>query len=233
MFIWILLAVIYVMCLVTLGMTTLRKGHTLLFWIGIIFPLLWMIGACSAPTSQASADMARGGLRSLPHVERLHPMTQSSAGQAPHSFLADSRLALAVLNHLRYQGLNRVFGVSRDQANVVTVIVLLSAADGAYEAARRITRMRMRVSGTDAAIGGFALREAGLRFAGPAAREIPGFPTLVALGVLGGLAAPSLLRTAQRMRAAEQRLRAAEARIRRERIARYAAAQDRGRASAA
>ena len=138
-----------------------------------------------------------------------------------------------MLNHLRYQGLNRVFGVSRDQANVVTVIVLLSAADGAYEAARRITRMRLRVSGTDAAIGGFALREAGLRFAGPAAREIPGFPTLVALGVLGGLAAPSLLRTAQRMRAAEQRLRAAEARIRRERIARYAAAQDRGRASAA
>ena len=106
------------------------------------------------------------------------------------------------------------------------MIVLLSAADGAYEAARRITRMRLRVSGTDAAMGGFALREAGLRVAGPAARDIPGFPTLVALGIIGGLAAPSLRRTAQRMRAGEQRLRAAEARIRRERIARYVAAQE-------
>lgn len=148
-------------------------------------------------------------------------------------FLADSRLVLAVLNHLRYQGLNRVFGVSRDQANVLTAIVLLSAADGAYEAARRITGMRLRVSGTDAAIGGFGLREAGLRVAGPAAREIPGFPTLVALGIVGGLAAPTLRRTAHKMRAAEQRLRAAEARIRRERIARYVAAQDRGRAGPA
>ena len=159
---------------------------------------------------------------------------ESSAGFGPTKlFLTDSRLVLAVLNHLRYQGLNRVFGVSRDQANVVTVIVLLSAADGAYEAARRIAGKRLRVSGTDAAIGGFALREAGLRIAGPAAREIPGFPTLVALGIVGGLAAPTLRRAARKARAGEQRMRAAEARIRRERIARYVAAQDRGRSSAA
>jgi hypothetical protein len=159
-------------------------------------------------------------------------MTESSAAFGTSKlFLADSRLALAVLNHLRYQGLNRVFGVSRGQANVLTVIVVLSAADGAYEAARRITGMR--VSGVDAAIGGFALREAGLRGAGPAAREIPGFQTLVALGIVGGLAGPTLRRTAHRMRAGTQRLRAAEARIRRDRIARYVAAQDRGRASKA
>jgi hypothetical protein len=62
-FIWILLSVIYLMCLITLGMTTLRKGHTVLFWIGIVFPLLWIIGAVSAPTSQVSADMARSGLQ--------------------------------------------------------------------------------------------------------------------------------------------------------------------------
>jgi hypothetical protein len=62
-FIWILLSVIYLMCLITLGMTTLRKGHTVLFWLGIVFPLLWIIGAVSAPTSQASANMARSGLQ--------------------------------------------------------------------------------------------------------------------------------------------------------------------------
>ena len=156
---------------------------------------------------------------------------ESNAGFGPSTlFLADSRLVLAVLNHLRYQGLNRVFGVSRNQANALTVIVLLSAADGAYETARRITGMR--VSGPDAVMGGFALRELGLRVAGPAVREIPGFATLVALGLLGGLAAPTLRRTAHSVRAAGQRLRAAEARFRRERIASYAAAQDRGRAIA-
>jgi hypothetical protein len=148
-------------------------------------------------------------------------------------FLTDSRLVLGVLNHLRYQALNRVFGVSRDQANVLTVVLLLGAADGAYETARRITGMRVRMSGTDATFGAFALRGAALGVAGPVGREIPGFGALVAFAVLGGLAAPGLRRTAQSMRAAEQRLRAAEERVRRERIRRYLAARDRGRATAA
>jgi hypothetical protein len=148
-------------------------------------------------------------------------------------FLTDSRLALAVLNHLRYQALNRAFGVSREQANVLTVVLLLGAADSAYEATRRITGMRPHVSGTDAALGAIALRDASLGIAGPSGRAIPGFGALVAFAILGGFAAPALRRTAQRMRAAEQRLRAAEARVRSERIRRYAAARDRGRASAA
>jgi len=148
-------------------------------------------------------------------------------------FVTDSRLVLGVLNHLRYQALNRAFGVSREQANVVTAVLLLGAADGAYEAARRITGTRVRVSGTDAALGAFAARGAALGVAGPSARAIPGFGSLVAFAVLGGLAVPGLRRTAHRMRAAEQRLRAAEERVRRERINRYLAARERGRATPA
>jgi hypothetical protein len=147
-------------------------------------------------------------------------------------FRTDSRLALALLNHLRYQALNRVFGISRDQANALTIVVLLSAAEGTYEAARRISGSRLRVSGTDAALGAIVLRDAALAVAGPSVRQVPGAGTLLALAILGGLAAPSLRRTAQRMRAAEQRLRGAEERVRRERIRRYVEARDRVRASA-
>ena len=53
-----------------------------------------------------------------------------------------------MLNHLRYQALNRAFGVSREQANVVTAIVLLGAPDGAYEAARRIAGIRAMEANT-------------------------------------------------------------------------------------
>jgi hypothetical protein len=148
-------------------------------------------------------------------------------------FLADSRLVLAVLNHLRYQALNRAFGISREQANVLTVVLLLGAADGAYETARRVTGKRPHVSGPDAAIGAIALRDAALAVAGPGSREIAGFGTLVAVAVLGGLAAPGLRRTAHRMRTAEQRLRAAEERVRRGRIRRYQEARERWQASAA
>jgi len=141
-------------------------------------------------------------------------------------FLADSRLVLGVLNHLRYQALNRAFGTSREQANVLTAVALMGAADGAYEATRRITRMRPHVSGTDAALGAIALRDASLSVAGPSVRAIPGFGTLVAFAILGGFAAPALRQTAHKVRAAEQRVRAAEARVRRERIRRYAAARE-------
>ena len=151
-------------------------------------------------------------------------METSAPFGTPQLFLSDSRVVLSVLNHLRYQALNRVFGTSREQANALTVVLLLGAADGAYEAARRISGMRLRVS--DAGLGATALREAALAVAGPRARAIPGFGTLIAVALLGGLAAPGVRRMVQRMRAAERR-------VRRERITRYAAARDRGRANAA
>jgi len=51
---WFLCAVVYVVVLITLGITTLRKGHILLFVIGIIFPVLWIIGALIGPTPRAA-----------------------------------------------------------------------------------------------------------------------------------------------------------------------------------
>ncbi len=52
--VWFLLAVLYLVILVTLGLTTLRKGHVVLFIVGIIFPFLWLIGAVIAPTPRAA-----------------------------------------------------------------------------------------------------------------------------------------------------------------------------------
>jgi hypothetical protein len=151
---------------------------------------------------------------------------ETSAGFGPAQLaVADSRLALAVLNHLRYQALNRVFGASREQANVLTAVLLIGAADGAYEAVRRIGGMRLYPSGGTTAFGALALREAALGIAGPSTRQVPQAGTLLALGIVGGLAAPTLRRTAQRLRAAEDR-------VRHERIRRYVAARERIRASA-
>jgi hypothetical protein len=55
---WLLLAVVYITLFVTLALTTLRKGHYLLFWVGFIFPVLWIIGAIVAPTARADARHA-------------------------------------------------------------------------------------------------------------------------------------------------------------------------------
>ena len=53
-FIWFMLAALYLTALISLGMATLRKGHVFLFVFGIVFPLLWIIGAMIEPTPRAA-----------------------------------------------------------------------------------------------------------------------------------------------------------------------------------
>ena len=60
---WFLLAVLYLTALFVLGLATLRKGHTALFWFGILFPFLWIVGALMQPTPEAAAAEARTNLR--------------------------------------------------------------------------------------------------------------------------------------------------------------------------
>jgi hypothetical protein len=53
-FLWILLAVLYIAVMITLGLTTLRKGHFVLFIVGFFVPFLWVIGALMPPTHRAA-----------------------------------------------------------------------------------------------------------------------------------------------------------------------------------
>lgn len=62
-FLWITLVVLYLTALVSLGLATLRKGHTVLFWVGIFFPVLWIIGAMMQPTAKAVATASRSTLQ--------------------------------------------------------------------------------------------------------------------------------------------------------------------------
>lgn len=51
---WISLGVLYVLLLVTLGVATLRKGHGMMFMLGIFLPVFWVVGALIAPTEAAA-----------------------------------------------------------------------------------------------------------------------------------------------------------------------------------
>jgi len=132
------------------------------------------------------------------------PRPGFGAGQL---FLADSRLAFAVLNHVRVRALQRAFGISREQANLLTLVLLLTTTHGAVATAGRVVKAPLRLSGKDAAIAGFSMREAGIGIAGPAAAEVSPFATLISIALLGGLAMPALRRSARRLRDVEQRIR--------------------------
>jgi ATP/ADP translocase len=49
---WGLLVVIYIVLLIVLGVTSLRKGHWIMFIIGIFIPLFWIIGAVLPPVER-------------------------------------------------------------------------------------------------------------------------------------------------------------------------------------
>jgi len=47
-----ILGVIYLVLLVTLGIVSIRKGHWIMFIIGIFIPLFWIIGALLPPVGR-------------------------------------------------------------------------------------------------------------------------------------------------------------------------------------
>lgn len=48
-------ALLYVVLLITLGVTSIRHGHWIMFIVGIFLPLFWLIGALMPPTTAAQS----------------------------------------------------------------------------------------------------------------------------------------------------------------------------------
>ena len=47
-------AILYLVLVFTLGLMTLRKGHWVMFILGIFLPLCWLIGALIPPRAQTA-----------------------------------------------------------------------------------------------------------------------------------------------------------------------------------
>ncbi len=47
---YVLFGALYLVLLITLGIMSIRKGHWIMFLIGIFIPLFWIIGALLPPT---------------------------------------------------------------------------------------------------------------------------------------------------------------------------------------
>jgi hypothetical protein len=51
---WVGLGILYLLLLVTLGIMSIRKGHWVMFILGIVFPVFWLIGALMPPRAASS-----------------------------------------------------------------------------------------------------------------------------------------------------------------------------------
>jgi hypothetical protein len=161
-------------------------------------------------------------------------MAESGGFSSAELAVSDARLALGILNYLRYGALQKAFGISREQANVLTFVLIAIALDGAWTAGGKVVRFRPpRLAGADAAIGAAAMREAVFSVTGPGVRQAPGLGALLAIAAIGGISLPVARRAAHQMNLAQHRLRELERSLRRARLGRYAAARAGARTAAA
>jgi hypothetical protein len=119
----------------------------------------------------------------------------------------DIRGAFLLLNEARHRTMERVFGVSRAQSNLVTAIALAVTAETARDRAARFMRGPGGPTRADAILGGGLLKELVHGIAGLSSRDTPLFGTLVAIGVLAALRRVILGRPVRAFRAGSHRAR--------------------------
>jgi hypothetical protein len=110
-------------------------------------------------------------------------------------FASDVRTALLLLNEARYRGLARIFGVSRTQANVVTVIGLVALADATRDRVNWLLNAPGTPASTDGFLSGAVAEELFHEVAGPSSRTTPFLGAIVMAGLLHGRTRPVILRT--------------------------------------
>ena len=52
MYYWIGGGILYLVLMITLGILSIRKGHWVMFLVGIALPIFWLIGAIMPPKAR-------------------------------------------------------------------------------------------------------------------------------------------------------------------------------------
>jgi hypothetical protein len=121
-------------------------------------------------------------------------------------FLSDLRVAFLLANHARHRAVARLFGVSEDQANMVTLIALLMVADKAYAGITRVVRVPAPPSWGDGLLVGGAVRASARGIVGPAASDTPLLGVLVVAAVVGTTLRPAVAKSIHEIRTSSHRM---------------------------
>jgi hypothetical protein len=98
--------------------------------------------------------------------------------------VGDAALVYLLLNATRHRVVERLFRVSRNDSNLVTVIAIGSLAGAVGAGAARVRSVQVRPSLADAAIGAAVVNETAHGIAGAWSRQMPFFSALIAFVLL-------------------------------------------------
>jgi hypothetical protein len=119
--------------------------------------------------------------------------------------LTDAKIALLMADEARHRTLHRLFGLSRQEANLATFIALLALAQAAQDGIEWLTRPGATPTLADGVIGVSLLRDLLSRAAGPSYRDTPLLGTLITVAFLGAGARQVAQKTGHAARAGTRR----------------------------
>lgn len=142
------------------------------------------------------------------------PLRSPSAEIAHHGeltgamlFASDVRTTLLLVNEARYRTIEGVFGVRRDQVNLMTLIATMVLAEAAEQKTRRLRGVLHGPSRSDARLGVGLLSALADGIVGPASEATPLAGLLVASAVVGGIWVRAVRRSAHGMRTSAHNVR--------------------------
>ena len=119
--------------------------------------------------------------------------------------LTDSKIALLFGDEARVRALNRLFGLSREQANLATAVALLLLVQAAADAKQRLVAQGATPTAGDSAIWVVVARELLAGVAGPSSRDTPLLGTLITIAFLGGAARRIAIKAGHAIRSGSHR----------------------------
>ena len=134
------------------------------------------------------------------------PITLQKAGDA-RLLLTDLGVLLLLLDERRHRIIARLFGVSRDQSWLVTLLALVLLAEATQEKSDRMMKGPGGPTRADTILGAATLRELLAGIPGPQTRETPLVATLVTIALVGALVRRGLSRATHEIRSSSHRAR--------------------------
>ncbi len=118
--------------------------------------------------------------------------------------VSDVRTTFLVMNYARLRAIARLFGVSEDQANLLTLVAAMSLAQAAQARVQRLLRGPPLPSLGGAMFTGTGVKELLCGVAGSPARDTPFVGTLLAAAILGASAGPVTVKSARAVKASSR-----------------------------
>ncbi len=153
----------------------------------------------TVPSSAPEVQVPEGGAGVVQHIEARHAGEVSGA----RLLASDIRVAHLLVNDARYHAIQAVFGVRRDQVNLVTLIAAMALAESVQ---KKIEQLRTPTR-SDAILGIGFVDALGTCIAGPASGTTPLFGLLVGTVLVGSVGVRALRRSAHGIKASSREVR--------------------------